>query len=79
MPITKCPHCHDNAIIRDSTQQSDLVRSAVGVCKNPFCGHTFHVTISIDYTLSPAAIPNPSINLPVSPRAKAQTQTSLDL
>ena len=66
MAITKCPHCESSAFIRDSVQQSSLVRTAVGVCKDPYCGHTFKITISVDYSLSPSGKPNPRVNLPLS-------------
>lgn len=70
--ITKCPHCKGDAVIRNSEQLSDLVRSATGVCKDPECGHTFKLSISIEYTISPPAKPNPNINLPLSPRMQNQ-------
>ena len=71
MAITKCPHCEGSAFIRDSVQQSSLVRTAVGVCKDPHCGHTFKITISVDYTLSPSGKPNPAVNLPLSPKLQS--------
>lgn len=67
---TKCPHCKGDATIRSSEQLSPLVRHATGICRDPECGHTFRVVISIDYTLSLSAKPDPSINIPLSPRLK---------
>lgn len=74
--ITKCPHCKGDAIIRNSEQLSDLVRIATGVCKDPECGHTFKISINVEYTLSPSGKPDPSINLPLSPRMQNQHATA---
>ena len=70
--ITKCPHCKGDAVIRNSEQLSDLVRSATGVCKDPECGHTFKLSISIEYTFHHQQNQIPSINLPLSPRMQNQ-------
>jgi hypothetical protein len=76
---TMCPHCEGPATIRSSQQLSTLVREAKGVCNNPDCGHTFKMIIEVVCSLSPPAIPNPNINLPMSPhvrKAKNLQQTA---
>jgi len=69
--ITKCPHCQAKANIRDSEQQSDLVRKIKFQCTDPDCGHTFISLLSVCKTLSPSAKPNPKVNIPLSEKAQA--------
>lgn len=65
-----CPHCKQQALIRTSAQMSPLLRELRYVCRNDECGHTFVAYAEISYTLSPSAMPDPSINLPFSQHVK---------
>ncbi|MEJ1436553.1 MAG: ogr/Delta-like zinc finger family protein [Candidatus Sedimenticola sp. (ex Thyasira tokunagai)] len=63
---TKCPHCGEKAIIRDSWVLSDTCRKIKAQCQDPDCGFVGQATISFDTTISPSAKPNPQVNLPLS-------------
>jgi len=61
-----CPHCDATCEIRTSRMLSKTLRESSYACTNPECGHTFVVRASADYTLSPSATPNPTVNMPLS-------------
>ncbi|MCD9124011.1 ogr/Delta-like zinc finger family protein [Cupriavidus sp. UGS-1] len=48
-------------------------------CRNPECGHTFVVTAEVSRTLSPSAMPNPNVLLPISEVVKARLMRQLEL
>lgn len=64
----KCPHCNARANIRTSRDMGPLSGSARYQCSNVECGHTFKVLFEITETLSPSAMPNPSVVLPLFQR-----------
>jgi len=66
MPTATCPHCASPASGRTSTQITPVYREVTYVCRNEKCGHSFVVAIQAIRTLSPSAIPNPEVNLPLS-------------
>lgn len=61
-----CPHCAHPARARTSTQLSPLFREVTYTCLNVKCGHVFVCGLEAIRTLSPSAIPDPEINLPLS-------------
>jgi hypothetical protein len=62
----RCPHCETLATIRTSRQISNLTRESYYGCNNAACGHVFAAVTEINRTVSPSAIPNPGVLLPVS-------------
>lgn len=62
----RCPHCKVWAHVRSSVQITPLLREKYLVCTNAACGHAFAAATEINRTLSPSAIPDPSIQLPFS-------------
>lgn len=60
-----CPHCLSAGIRRSSRALTVTFREIFYVCSNPFCGHTWKGTLSYEYGLSPSAIPDPKISLPL--------------
>jgi len=60
-----CPHCESIGIRRSSREVTITFREIFYVCSNPLCGHTWKGTLSYDYGLSPSAIPDPAVNLPM--------------
>lgn len=62
----RCPHCQAWASMRTSRELSELSREQTFACRNVECGHTFTALTTIDRTLSPSAIPNPRVSLPLS-------------
>lgn len=62
----RCPHCESSATIRNSREISNLTRESYLVCNNPACGHVFAAITEINRTVSPSAIPNPKVRLPLS-------------
>lgn len=66
-----CPHCGTRAIVRDSKTLSKLVRKIVFHCQNYECGHSFTALLSVETTLSPSAIPDPDVLIPLSEHIRA--------
>lgn len=67
---TKCAHCGCVAYTRSSRQLSPLTQEEYFQCSNVACGHTFTAIREHRETLSPSAIPNPQVRLPLASRAK---------
>lgn len=65
MKLMKCPHCGGNARAHDSQRLGRLVQATRYACSNLDCGHTFIVHTEVLYTLSPSAMPDASLALPV--------------
>lgn len=61
-----CPHCKSWARCRDSLQLTATARQSMHQCMNVECGHTFVVVSTINHTLSPSAMPDPRVILPLS-------------
>lgn len=61
-----CPHCKGWSFTRSSVQISITSRELLYMCRNPECGHTFSVVATINRTLSPSAMPDPAVVLPLS-------------
>ncbi|NQZ32549.1 MAG: ogr/Delta-like zinc finger family protein [Oceanospirillaceae bacterium] len=62
----QCPDCGHAVRVRNSTGLSALVRACYLQCLNLGCGATFKATTEITHRLSPPAIPNPAIHLPMA-------------
>lgn len=62
-----CPHCRAAATIRTSESLSPISRRLYCRCTNRACNHSFVAHAEITCTLSPSAVPNPFILLPMSP------------
>lgn len=63
---TRCPHCNALCTTRKTQQISNMYREITFVCNNSECGHVFIACVSPVRTLSPSAMPDPSVNLPLS-------------
>ncbi len=62
----RCPHCNSWAFTRSSIEITDTSRESFWICKNFECGHTFSAVTTINRTLSPSAVPNPRVIIPMS-------------
>lgn len=60
-----CPHCKCEARARSSEQLTPLTKLIWYQCRNLDCGHTFRATEEITHSISPSAMPDPAINLPM--------------
>jgi len=67
-----CPHCKHVARVRTSSSLSPLYREATYTCSNTLCGHVFVCGIEALRTLSPSAIPDPDVDLPLSKHVHAR-------
>lgn len=63
---TRCPHCNAICTTRKTEQISSMYRELTFSCNNTECGHVFVASLAPIRTLSPSAIPDPHINLPLS-------------
>ncbi|MFM2480171.1 ogr/Delta-like zinc finger family protein [Celerinatantimonas sp. YJH-8] len=61
-----CPHCHRTMRVRTSEGISELVRTMYLQCTNEACGGTYRAILEITHQLSPSAMPNPEIMLPMA-------------
>ena len=66
----QCPHCKSPGIARTSEILSATVSRIYYQCVNVACGHTWVATLADEVTISPSALPDPTVNLPVSASAK---------
>ena len=66
----KCPHCDAWARVRSSQRLNRCTTELFLQCMNLECGHTFAASVQASRTLSPSAMPNPSVTLPFSPHVK---------
>ena len=74
-----CPHCNEHAYTRTSLQLTITSRETIFQCRNFECGHVFSAVTEINRTISPSAIPNPMVILPMSTHIKRKLlQTQLD-
>jgi len=62
---TRCPHCQCAADIRSSREITATHREIYYRCTNLFCGHAWRASESYDWGLTPSAIPNPAVDLPL--------------
>lgn len=65
-----CPHCRQRIRIRSSNGLNELLRTTYLQCTNEGCGWTGIGSFEITHELSPSAITNPKIDLPVAPYAE---------
>jgi hypothetical protein len=65
---TRCPHCEEICTTRKTEQISRMYREITFVCKNIECGHVFVTSLEPVRTLSPSAMPDPMIDIPLSYR-----------
>ncbi|WP_288383293.1 ogr/Delta-like zinc finger family protein [uncultured Acinetobacter sp.] len=73
-----CPHCGSKVIIRHSQVENPLLKTLYGQCQNLECGWTGKAHLEWAATISPSAIPNPAINIPVLLCAIPKTATAHD-
>lgn len=65
-----CPHCQHPVRARTSKRLSPLSIQTYYQCSNLLCGCTFVGLEEMVYALSPSAIPNPKVVLPLrNPKA----------
>ena len=66
-----CPHCQEHAYTRTSLLMTNTSRETIFQCRNFECGHVFSAVTEINRTISPSAIPNPAVVLPMSTHVAA--------
>lgn len=62
-----CPHCNSVSLIRTSEQETPTTRNLYYICLNVDCGATWKAQLAIVHMLSPSAIPNPQVDIPMAP------------
>lgn len=72
-----CPHCRTMCIVRSSNVLTRTSRELFFVCMNVNCGHTFSAVMSILRTISPSAMPDPTVVLPMSTHIKRKLLTEM--
>ncbi len=68
----RCPHCKTPGDIRTSAEEAPTLRVLYFSCRNPACGHTWRGSLVYDFGLSPSAIPDPKLDLPMKPVTRDQ-------
>ena len=71
----RCPHCGEFGSIRSSEQITECTSYQYCQCSNVECGHTWRTTSTAEVTLSPSAIPNSRVNLPLSTHVRGALLT----
>lgn len=59
----QCPHCGERCAITSTNPTSAITRESYVRCKNDRCGWVGKAYTEIYIEISPAAKPNPAINL----------------
>jgi hypothetical protein len=73
----KCPHCGRGIRVRNSTSDHPLLRVYYLQCTNVACGCTLRSEMVVTHQMSPSAMPNPQIRLPLADSAlRAQAMAS---
>lgn len=67
----KCPYCESRAIARTSKTLTATLREITYSCRNPECGASWVASLEATRLLSPSAIPNPQVRIPLSPHIRA--------
>ena len=62
----RCPHCGTRSTVRTSEHMSPTVTWLYVQCRNLECGHTWRVDAEASVTISPSAIPNPTVKMALS-------------
>lgn len=62
----KCPHCGAWASARSTEDVTRTARKGWFQCTNIECGHTFTAALTVLETLSPSAMPDPTVVIPQS-------------
>lgn len=62
----KCPHCRSRAAFVKSREMSGTMREVTYRCTNEYCGHVYVAALEVIRTLSPSAIPDPQVHIPLS-------------
>lgn len=65
-----CPHCKTWSTVRSSEPLSPLVRAVFFQCRQLHCGHTWKAHLEAVHTITPSAVPDPNIDLPLSSRSE---------
>ncbi len=68
----RCPHCKSKATTRSSREITPIYREVYLACQNILCGHTYKAAISVVSTISPSAIPDPAICIPLAEMTRAR-------
>jgi len=76
---TLCPHCRSLSIARSSRELSVTMKEIYYQCMNPECSHSYVVTHEVTRTLSPSAMPDPSVSLPISTHTRDRVMKQLEL
>ncbi|GHB33045.1 ogr/Delta-like zinc finger family protein [Salinicola rhizosphaerae] len=69
-PRNTCPHCGSVARIRYSAQITPVFREGAIECQNLECGWRGKFRYVFTDTLTPSLIPNPEVDLPITPHAR---------
>lgn len=64
-----CPHCHATSRVRTSETETPTVRNLYFQCLNVDCGFTWKAQLAVVWGLSPSAIPNPRLDIPMAPES----------
>lgn len=72
-----CPHCKGPSKVRSSAQVTPTYRELLCYCENPLCGHVWIDGIEPVRTLSPSAVPDPGVRIPLSPHIRRAGVTAV--
>ena len=73
----RCPHCRTPGDIRSSSEELPTLSVIYFGCRNPACGFTWRSSLVFDFGLSPSAIPDPALDLPMRTVARKDALRAL--
>lgn len=66
-PRIRCPHCESAMRIRGSRLLTPTYRQLNMQCTNVACSASYRADLTLTHIISPSGIPNPQVQLPISP------------
>lgn len=76
----RCPHCRAKSRAVKSREMTLTMREVTYSCTEAHCGHTWVAGLEVMRTLSPSAMPNPAVNIPISSHVQRRLlATQLDV
>lgn len=71
-----CPHCGQRGAVRSSSAINEQVKEVRYECLNEECDCAWTAQLAVIHLVRPSHIPNPLVNIPLSPRARTALPAS---
>ncbi|MFY9351649.1 MAG: ogr/Delta-like zinc finger family protein [Sphingobium sp.] len=73
-----CPHCATPGAVRSSRQITPVYKQFYIACRNMLCGHTWLAELHVVHSITPSAVPDPSLHIRMGPTMAQLIRASAD-